>query len=211
MKAVTIIQNKEITHGVHIIEFEKAIDFKAGQIIEISLQPDKLKRMYSICSGKNEPYIQVLFDVAPNGSLTPLLSKLKPGDTLFVSQPFGNFLDNTTANNIFIATGTGIAPFLSYYKSGQKNFTLLHGGRTPANFYQQEILNQLGRNYIKCCSRQPAPGYYFGRITKYINEQNISPEASYFLCGSTEMVVDIRDLLIEKGIAYDHIFTEIYF
>ena len=37
------------------------------------------------------------------------------------------------------------------------------------------------------------------------------PCLKYYLCGSAEMVVEIRDILIEKGIPFDRIISEIYF
>jgi predicted ferric reductase len=44
---------------------------------------------------------------------------LKPGDRLYVSHPYGQFLRPTQEKNVgWIATGTGIAPFRSMMRSG---------------------------------------------------------------------------------------------
>jgi ferredoxin--NADP+ reductase len=42
-------------------------------------------------------------------------------------------------------------------------------------------------------------------------QSNLPLNYKYYLCGSAEMVVDVRDILIAKGIPYEQIFAEIYF
>jgi ferredoxin--NADP+ reductase len=37
------------------------------------------------------------------------------------------------------------------------------------------------------------------------------PKVKYFICGQALMVVEIRDLLIQKGIPFENIMAEIYF
>jgi ferredoxin-NADP reductase len=55
------------------------------------------------------------------------------------------------------------------------------------------------------------PGFYEGRLTEYIIREPIDVHRKYFVCGSSEMVVQVRDLLIGRGVDYDHIIVEIYF
>jgi ferredoxin--NADP+ reductase len=55
-------------------------------------------------------------------------------------------------------------------------------------------------------------GVYSGRVTQYLQEQaRLDPNLKYYLCGSAEMVVEARDILISKGIPFEHIISEIYF
>ena len=55
-------------------------------------------------------------------------------------------------------------------------------------------------------------GVYHGRVTRYLaEEESLDPELNYYLCGSAEMVVDTRDVLIRKGIPFNRIVSEIYF
>jgi len=37
------------------------------------------------------------------------------------------------------------------------------------------------------------------------------PDVMYYLCGKALMVVEVRDLLIEKGVRYENMLAEIYF
>ena len=52
---------------------------------------------------------------------------------------------------------------------------------------------------------------YPGRVTDYLRSVNHLPEDyKYYLCGRAEMVVEARDILIEKGIPFSSIVSEIY-
>jgi len=90
---------------------------------------------------------------------------------------------------------------------------LIHGVSYLNQFYFEEELGwALGTNYIRCCSRETADHVFAGRVTDYLLKTNNFPkDYKYYLCGKSLMVVDVRDLLISKGIPYDHIFAEIYF
>lgn len=51
-----------------------------------------------------------------------------------------------------------------------------------------------------------------GRLTNYIEYLlDFQQTENYYLCGSAEMVVDVRNLLIGKGVPFNNIITEIYF
>jgi ferredoxin--NADP+ reductase len=69
-----------------------------------------------------------------------------------------------------------------------------------------------GENYIRCCTAETDEGVYPGRVTQFLEEQaGLDPAIKYYLCGSAEMVVEARDILISKGIPFEHIISEIYF
>lgn len=205
-----IINKTKITENVFTIEFKRSFNFKPGQIIGITNNIDLSPRLYSICSAPNEANVRILFNIKPDGKLTPPLSDAKVGDEIYITAAQGKF----TFNNEpawWIATGTGIAPFYSMYKSKQKPLKLIQGGRTYNDFYFQEDLKKLP-DYIRCSSLEHSEGYFNGRLTKYLHEMKKLPtHINYYLCGSAEMVVDVRNLLIEKGVPYNNIITEIYF
>ncbi len=203
----------EIADRVYVLEFRRFFDFEAGQIISIALGPDDEPRMYSIASGERDENIQVLFNVVDDGRLTPSMARLRAGDPIWTSKAFGRFT-GTAGPAWWIAQGTGIAPFSSMFRSGHREHkTLIHGGRTTGSFYySDEFLPTLGENYIRCCSRESASGLFHGRVTDYLSSlDRIPAEPLYYLCGSSEMVVDTRDILIAKGVPFKNIVGEIYF
>jgi ferredoxin--NADP+ reductase len=91
--------------------------------------------------------------------------------------------------------------------------TLIHGGRTLSSFYfQDEFQSFFLDKYIRCASKAHGNGFYSGRLTSYLKEQNYLPtDQKYYLCGSPEMVVEVRDILISKHIPFGNIVAEIYF
>ncbi len=204
---------RNIADGVYIISFLRSFKFTAGQVVAIDLVPDGQPRLYSIASGENEEYVNILFDEKPDGSLTPLLSKLNRDDTIYVSEPFGTFT-SAGGKAFWIASGTGVAPFVSMARSGlAADKTLVHGGRLDENFYFSDVLVSLMTDgYVRCCSQQQDTQNYKGRLTGWLTDnQNLPTNCQYYLCGSPEMVVQVRDILIEKGIPFHNIVSETYF
>ncbi len=213
MHRVKVTRIETIARDVYVLEFERFFNFEAGQIIRLGWEEKSDPRLYSIASGEKDRHIQILFNVVGDGYLTPLMSRLKAGDEIFSSLPFGRFT-GTSGPAWWIASGTGIAPFISMLRSGQdQNKTVIHGGRFADSFYySEEFLPGLGSNYFRCCSRCEGDGLFHGRITDYLRQlPSLPAEPLYYLCGSAEMVVDTRDLLISRGVAFTRIVSEIYF
>ncbi len=82
---------------------------------------------------------------------------------------------------------------------------LIHGGRTADSFFyffSDELNAILGDKYLRCCSQEENEVFYNGRLTNWLREQKEIPkDQNYYLCGSAEMVVEVRDILISKGVA----------
>jgi ferredoxin/flavodoxin---NADP+ reductase len=210
---VLVKGNDEIATGVFILRFRRTFDFIGGQVIGICLEPEGDPRLYSIASGTNDEDIQVLYNIKPTGKLTPPLARVKVGDSIYITPPFGSYFGSEEPA-WWIASGTGIAPFYSMFRSGLgADKVLLHGGRFREFFYfQDELLPVLKENYIRCSSREKGEGLFPGRLTDYLKQHpNLPANIKYYLCGSAEMVVDARDILISKGIPFANIVSEIYF
>lgn len=213
LKEVTVTGNEEISSGVHLISWERNDDFYPGQVVKIAADLTMAPRIYSICSGNDEPEIKVLFNVKEEGLLTPWLAGVIPGMKIWATKPYGSFKDDTKPA-WWIATGTGIAPFYSMFRSGMsKNKTLIHGVRHLNQFYFEDELEwSMGDRYVRCCSHEQSCNVFPGRITKYLEEiKELPTEINYYLCGKALMVVEVRDLLISRGVPYQNILAEIYF
>jgi ferredoxin/flavodoxin---NADP+ reductase len=213
IKPATISFTEELSPGIFLIGFHRPFDFLAGQVIGITLRKEDARRLYSICSGEQEDEIRILYKVVEEGYLTPQLSDMGAGDTIWITPPVGEFTCKP-GPAVWVAAGTGIAPFYSMLRSGLgTDKILLHGNRYLEQFhFYDEFVDVLGDNYIRCCSAENNSEVYHGRVTGYLEEQEyLNPELKYYLCGSTEMVVETRDLLIRKGVRFENIISEIYF
>jgi ferredoxin--NADP+ reductase len=208
-----VISSEKISDSSLILRLAKFAEFKAGQVIYITTGKTLPPRMYSIASGEQDEFIDILLKIVPAGMLTPRLTALAANDLLWVSKPFGSFL-GTPDPACMIATGTGLAPYLSMLKTGDvKNKLLLHGSRSISDFYYAGFLaEKLGKAYVQCYTGHDEWNSFRGRVTSYLESMD-SVEASlkYYLCGSAEMIVEARQILIDRGIPFNNILSEIYF
>ncbi|MDP3432521.1 MAG: FAD-dependent oxidoreductase [Bacteroidota bacterium] len=210
---VTVTGNEEISTGVHLISWKRLHSFQPGMVVKITDDRTLAPRIYSVCSGNDEEEIRVLFNIKEDGILTPRLAGVIPGMKIWATKPYGSFLDNKKPA-WWIATGTGIAPFYSMFRSGiSENKTLIHGARKLNQFYFEDELEwAMGNRYVRCCAHEQSCNVFPGRVTRYLEELNDLPtNINYYLCGKALMVVEVRDLLIAKGVPYENILAEIYF
>ena len=210
---VTITGNQEISPGVHLISWKRTHTFNPGQVVKITVDVTLTPRIYSVCSGNDEDEIRVLFNIKEDGILTPRLAGVIPGTKIWATKPYGSFKDNKKPA-WWIATGTGIAPFYSMFRSGlSENKTLIHGVSHLNQFYFEDELEwAMGERYIRCCTHEQSCNVFPGRITNYLEAiKELPTDINYYLCGKALMVVEVRDLLISRGVPYENILAEIYF
>jgi ferredoxin-NADP reductase len=207
-----VTSNTAIAPGIYRLSFPRTWDFVPGQSIALTLDPRVPPRFYSIASGTADPLVDVLYDLVPDGLLTPRLAALVPGDELLCSKPFGAFRD-ANGPSCWIATGTGIAPFVSMARSGAaEGKQLVHGSRTVAGLIDRAFFSSLlDGKYVPCCTRERAEGVFPGRPTAWLSAEPIPAAERFLLCGNSGMVVDARDILIGRGVPFADVIAEIYF
>jgi ferredoxin--NADP+ reductase len=212
LRQVRVEANVEVAPEVRRLSFSRAWDFVPGQSIALTIDPAVPPRFYSIASGTADALVDVLYDIVTDGLLTPRLAALVPGDILNASAPFGAFQD-AKGPSCWIATGTGIAPFISMARSAPVHGkTLVHGSRTIAGLFERQYFQDcLGPAYVPCCTREPAEGVFSGRPTAWLSFRELPSVERYLLCGNSLMVVDARDILISRGVPFENVVAEIYF
>jgi ferredoxin--NADP+ reductase len=212
LRPVEVSRIESCGAGAWILWWRRDFDFLPGQVVALSILPTADQRLYSLASGAGDDEAGVLFNLAPEGWLTPQLAAIRPGDRIYVSPPFGSFV-GFPGPAVWVATGTGVAPFRSMVRSGLAGGKLLvHGARTRDLFYSQEVLEaSLGDNYVRCASADSGQGLFPGRLTKYLEDQHWPSDRPYYLCGSTAMVIEVREILIARGVPYQNIVSEVYF
>ena len=174
VRPVTLTFSEQISTGIFLFGFKRDFEFRAGQVIGIALEEHGPRRLYSICSGEQDDEVLILYNVIEEGYLTPRLSDLETGDTIWITEPRGEFTCNE-APAVWIATGTGIAPFYSMLRTGlASQKILIHGNRYLEQFHFFEDFNTiLGSNYIRCSTAEQDEGCLSGRVTEYLEEQSI--------------------------------------
>ena len=192
--------------------WKRDFDFLPGQVVALSILPTGPQRLYSLATGTRDEEAGVLFNLAPAGWLTPQLQAVRPGHRIYASAPFGSFV-GFPGPAVWIANGTGVAPFLSMARSGlTAEKTLIQGARTRNLFYGQEsLVPLLGDAYFRCASADSGQGLIPGRLTGVLESRHWAADRPYYVCGSASMVVEVRDILIRQGIPFKNILSEVYF
>ncbi len=204
----------------------KEMLFQAGQYIIFQIGPPKLRHTLSITSSPaDNKTIDILQSVAPMGEGSQWMLGLKPGDTVQFLGPLGKFIlqKKSLRPKVFIATGCGIAPLrsmiLDYVETGgTAAVTLWWGLRHETDVFWQKEFEDITARYTNfhAIITLSQPGVPWtgqkGRVTVHVVEE--TPElaqSEFYLCGTREMIVDMRELLVYNGIPQGQIFTEAFF
>jgi ferredoxin--NADP+ reductase len=200
--------------------------FENGQFTMIGLPVDgrPLLRAYSLASANHEDTLEFFSIKVPDGPLTSRLQHLKEGDPIIVSRKAtGTLLPGK--HLYLIGTGTGLAPFLSIVKDPEayeryERIILIHGCRQVAELaYGEGITRDLPEHEFLGESVREKLVYYptvtreafrnTGRITDLIASDKIFEDLELpaldaasdrvMLCGSPEMLRDLRTLLESRG------------
>jgi benzoate/toluate 1,2-dioxygenase reductase subunit len=189
----------------------KGFSFAAGQ--RICLYHQKLDRDYSLVSAPSDPDLALCIRNVKAGSMSSVLSVAEAGSRLNFTGPHGYFTFRPSRRPaIFVATGTGIAPFRAMVQSGITQFTLFHGVEKPEELYYASEFKSSSKLYVPCISGevQPSSGFFQGRVTDYIRKKLPPAAYDFYLCGRREMIRDVT-LLVDDLFSASLVYTEIFY
>lgn len=212
---VTVTAVRWLTEGTFEIRLERpdGFDFIPGQ--KISFVDGVLRRDYTLLGPVDARELALCIRLVPDGLFSPRLSRARIGDRFQITAPFGYFTLKTSGRPaVFVATGTGIAPFVAFANSGARGFDLLHGVRTPAELYYRDLLFIAARRYIPCISEaagdgQIGPEGFGGRVDRFLSANYPDGEYDFFLCGRNEMIRDVTRV-IDARFSNSRVFIEAY-
>ena len=212
IRETKVISNRPISSAAWELVLERSdFSFRAGELISLIGPETDDARDYSIASGEKAETLHILYRLIDHGALTPQLIKLQPGDPLRNCGPYGTFvLRDPDCPILFVATGTGLAPALSFLRSHPGlDLTLLHGVHNAEDlFYRRELVEVC--TYYPCVTGEPFRGWQ-GRVTARLDEIAVNPSSHVYLCGANEMIYEVTDQLLGHGITPGRIFSEPYY
>jgi ferredoxin-NADP reductase len=206
----------EVRHFVFEVPEVEQLHFKPGQFVSFTetLKGRKITRPYSIVSLPDGNRFELCLNLVHQGVFTPHLFQMKPGDSIDMSAPLGFFVVRNPAKEaVFIATGTGIAPFramtpdyLSHPAANQ--LTLLFGVRHEHTIYYRDDFQALASSYPNfrfwpTLSRAESSwtgriGHVQAHLVEAIGDRR---DLDIYICGLKTMVDDVRAIL--KGLGFD--------
>lgn len=211
-KPCKVLEVRKLSESTSVVRFEReGLEFEPGQYIRVGVEGDPEIRDYSVYSGADADYLEVLVRRVEDGLVSRQLCDLESGDGVSVGGPYGHFklLKQVRPKPLlFVATGTGISPFHCFVDSYPGlDYRLLHGTSCVLEAYDAD---HYGDTYFHCVSRE-AGGNFKGRVTEYLKTLEPAPDTNAFLCGNCDMIYEAFDLLQEKGLPPSQIHTEVYF
>lgn len=211
-KTCKVLEVRKLTESTSVLRCERqGLQFDPGQYIRVGIEGDPEIRDYSIYSGADAEFLEVLVRRVEDGLVSKQLCDIEPGDEVSVGGPYGHFklIEEVCSKPLlFVSTGTGISPFHCFVDShSDLDYRLIHGTSFGSEAYDAE---HYGDRYFHCVSRDES-GDFKGRVTEYLQTLDIAPETNAFLCGNCDMIYEAFDLLQEKGLPTAQIHTEVYF
>lgn len=211
------------------------INYKSGQFLTLlsTIQGKEVRRAYSLCSS---PFVDEDLAVSvkrvENGMMSNWLpDNLKPGDTLKVMEPMGQFVTDYSKDKkrhlIMFAGGSGITPMMSILKSilsqePDSICTLIYCNRDVDSIIFKSTLDKLqtedeGRlHVIHILDNAPMnwQGYsgllnheMLKKLLERIPDWGVD-KTTFLMCGPEGMMKNVDTLLALQNISKDKIFKE---
>ncbi len=225
-----VLENRPWTDTLFSLRVEcPRLRFDAGQFVRIALDMEKgnagsrIARPFSFVNAPDDPVMEFYGVIVPEGPLSPHLARLKAGDALHVADNPSGFLvlaEVPPADDLWlVATGTGIAPFLSILRTETpwqryRRVILVHAARRAAELVYQDLILELKTkrtqfSFVSMLSREKHPASLAGRIPVAIRDgrletaagaQIASERSQFMLCGNPGMLKDAAAELIARGL-----------
>jgi len=201
---------------------EKYKRFEPGQFLQLAFNtienyeiwPDS--RAFSIASNYNKNYgkINILVKVEKEFTIK-MFNDIKVGSIVTIRYPFGDFLVGEGDNQkVFIAAGTGITPFSSYFgsevfKTLNKDVYLYYTAKNKSCLFDFDVFEQLSsihknfhtNYYLTKENNVEIIKFNYGRI-KIEDIIVDTSNTDYYISGPKDFIIDftfkLRELLIHR-------------
>ena len=201
--------------------------FVAGRYARLGLAGPEgivVTRPLSIASAASQPHLDFLCTLVPGGELSALVARSAQGDAAFVERASFGFLTVDTLapgrDLWLVATGTGIAPFLSILhepavRSSFERSVVVHSVRVaaelaPAAHLAREAVSrgQAQLAYVPIVTREPAATALSSRIPALLDDGRLEEAAGVpidvartrvMACGNPAMAQELRARLAARG------------
>lgn len=205
---------------------DKAVEFEPGQCMELEIPGAGIRRAYSLANTGNwRGELEFLIRLQPGGRFSGYLSQQAAvGQILNVYGPGGAFGLNADSFNpaIFIAGGTGLAPFFSILRrmaewGESRTIHLLFGVNQESELFYvdelQKLQEQLPELTCTLCVWKPSDGWnagFCGTPADALQQYLLVHPGNYdlYLCGPPLLVAAATRIAIDQGIAAEQIFLE---
>jgi len=212
LKSLEKISNTTIAFS---LSFDNAHEFNflAGQYVNLYVPNSEDSRSYSLSSAPGARDASFIVRNVPNGKMSSYLVEIaKIGEKMKFTGPYGNFyLRPISRPTLFIAGGTGIAPFLSMLDvikehNNAESIRMVFGVTSDIDLVEIDSLDNHAKNlpdfkYRTCVTDEKSDHPRKGYVTGHIDDTWLNGgDVDIYLCGPGPMVEAVRTWLDKKGI-----------
>lgn len=224
-----LLSYRDLAPGTRHFEFDipavERFGFVPGQFMSMTAEigGDPITRAYSIASAPDGNRFALCLNEVDGGRFSPYLFSLQPGQEVDCKGPYGSFiLRRPLSDSIFVATGTGVAPFRSMLlerlqSEPEKHFTLIFGVRHEPNLLYRPDFEEMASKHpnFTFLPTLTRPGAHWkgaeGRVQAHVMEAvGERRDIDIYICGLKDMVNDVRGQLKEAGVERKRIIYEKY-
>lgn len=208
-----LIERNWLSKRAFEIIFERPADFNFQPGQRIQVFHNDIERDYSLVSAPSDQHLSLCIRNIKGGAMSSVLSSIDIGTQIAFSGPFGYFIFQSVERKpVFVATGTGIAPFCCMLRSGISDVTVLHGVRNAEELYYTSEIQKSAERYIACLSEavNDHSDSFSGRVTGYLQKELPRDIYDFYLCGGGEMIRDVT-LLVDERFPGSHIYNEPFY
>ena len=216
-------------------ELRDVFQFQPGQYLTFRrhFAGAELRRSYSICASPKEGELRVAIKAVHGGKFSSFAnSDLKKGEALEVMTPMGKFspkpIEKKGKQYLAFVAGSGITPVMSIMRhvlesEQDSQFTLVYGNKNRNSIIFREAIEGLKNRFMNrlrvyhVLSREVMDVPLFnGRIdaqkcsdfAEKLIDINSTDEA--FLCGPEEMILSVRERLVQLGMPSSNVHLELF-
>ncbi len=228
-KEYTLIEIIKETPDVNLYKFKAndntKLNFDPGMFVMIKYKDNEqeISRAFSIASEPNSETLDFYIHLI-NGRFTTKMANAKINDIFYISGPHGQFkfIPKNKKQLLFIAGGTGIAPFISmirYIKTLNLdiNIVMFYSVRVSngiiAKNELEELSKQINLKQIICITREdPSWNGEKGHITKETIEKHIkdADQRTVYICGPLQFTKAMEEVAIECNVKKENINADIW-
>jgi len=186
--------------------------FLAGQYVNIDVPGSGQHRSYSFSSAPGESRVCFLIKKIPGGVMSAWLESAQPGDKTQLTGPLGSFyLRPVERPLLFLAGGTGLAPFLSMLEvlsrtNAQQKIHLIYGVTRDLDLVQVDAVEAYTTKlpnftYDTVVADPKSSHPRKGWVTQHMNGESLNGgDVDVYLCGPPPMVDAVRKHFADTGV-----------
>ncbi|KAA0946003.1 MULTISPECIES: benzoate 1,2-dioxygenase electron transfer component BenC [unclassified Pseudomonas] len=193
-------------------ELDQAPVFLPGQYVNIGVPGSGQTRSYSFSSRPGDKRASFLIKHVPGGLMSGWLARAQPGDAVPMTGPLGSFyLREVVRPLLFLAGGTGLAPFLSMLevlaeRKETRPVTLIYGVTRDQDLVMVEVLEAFAKrlpsfSFVTCVADPQTAHPQQGYVTQHMAKELLNDgEVDVYLCGPPPMVDAVRQHFKSQGV-----------